>query len=504
MSRKSRERKMKKAGKNLLKQQEMNINFLPAKRFELNILRNETYKQRKIMLFAIISLFLGIYFTLVFYPGVLYSDSYTRWDTAKYILYSAYNFDFSNIHTWVSITPQFFMAFLYALTFNYATFTLIQSILFFFSSFLMIDKFVYNYKIIVLALFIICPIFYGYSVYHEMSTGCIIGINFGILLLTNENLKNWPNWKMILKIVYFSALFLCFYVTFGFRQNAFTIFPAIILTIIYLYKKYKNKLLSILQIAIIGFSLLFVSLFPAILKINVYSSSSAGFVWEILSTIQEMPKDKQAKYNDYLDFISGDGSTSEALVLNSKSGSVNPWLWSIFTVQNIGDKNIRSKIQNRYMYFVFNETNYYLNTKFYFIGRNLGIIQPLNNPEYNYNRREQMHHYGMLDNGLRHWFVNSYNKFQEVTVVFRIPWIWFVIGLLAVIFQFFKAERNHFLGTLLLYLIAIFYYSAFIINTQSFEFRYFFPAFYMLFIITADSIGTIIYDVTNLNKRRTV
>lgn len=41
---------------------------------------------------------------------------------------------------------------------------------------------------------------------------------------------------------------------------------------------------------------------PSITKVEIKDSSSAGFLWEILSTIQTMPPDKQNEYLNYLDF----------------------------------------------------------------------------------------------------------------------------------------------------------------------------------------------------------
>jgi len=55
----------------------------------------------------------------------------------------------------------------------------------------------------------------------------------------------------------------------------------------------------------------------------------------------------------------------------------------------IGNKTIQDKIMRAYFYFVFAETNYYLKTKFYFLGRTLGVQKPLGNYDYNRNDRMQ-------------------------------------------------------------------------------------------------------------------
>jgi len=514
---------------------------------DLRFLHNNAFTQRKRMLYVLISLLLGIYFTLVSYPGGLNADSYTRWNQAYTMVQMIYHFDFSgkkpvktlippiitptektydvpssapdyslkpkestsdvpsstpdysrktvDKNSWHNITPQFFMALLYAFTYNVAAFTLVQAIFFFLSTFLMIDKFVYHNKTLVIVLFIICPLFYHYSVAHEMAVGCVIGINFCLLLLFDDKLTNFKCWSVIAKIFYVVGLFTCCYIAFGFRPNAFTICPIIITVSIYLYKKYKDKMLLTLQIGCVCIGLFFVNIFPTILGITILNSSSPGFVWEILSVIQEMPEEKQNQYNEYLDFIAGEGCTIDALAVNSKSSSVNPWLWDIMGMSRIGNKTVRKKITQKYLHLAFAEPNYFFRMKLYFVGRILGIQEPVYGAAYDYNLADQMQLIGMVDNPLRYWFVQSYIKFQGITIVFHRPWIWFCIGLMLVIWQLIKTDKEHSTGSLILYLLSVFYYAAFLINTQSFEFRYFFPSFYFLFIVIADSVTTIWYQL---------
>lgn len=464
-------------------------------KYDDNLNQLQTKNSNEMLKTILISLILAIYLLLVSYPGVLYSDSYGRWDTAKAILLGAYNSDLSTISSWLSITPSFFMAILYAFTFNIASFTLVQAFLFFFSSFLLINRLT-NYKnTIIKSIFVICPIFYGYSVYHEMSIGFLVGFNIGFLLLFYKPLEEFNYWNKSKKVLYLFGLFVSFYITFGFRQNAFTILPVLLTIIIFFYFKYRKKTLMILQLTTICFSVIFVSLFPKILGIRVYSSSPAGFVWEILSTIQLMTNEKQLEYNNYLDFIAGDGCTKSALQVNNDI-SVNSWLWEIFTSSKIGDEKNQKEIFNRYINLFINEPNYFLKNKLNFIDRNLGISTPLMNAEYDYNRWDRLQNYGMVDNIYRHFFVDSYNKFIDTNHIFRIPWIWFVLGLIATIYSFkFTKEAYTYL---FLYFTSIFYYGAFLINSQSFEFRYFFPSFYMLFIIILTSLMNFINKVFKL------
>lgn len=50
----------------------------------------------------IVSFCLALFLTLATYPGILYTDSFERWRTAKALLEGV-----NGIMSWVSITPQF-------------------------------------------------------------------------------------------------------------------------------------------------------------------------------------------------------------------------------------------------------------------------------------------------------------------------------------------------------------------------------------------------------------
>lgn len=124
-----------------------------------------------------------------------------------------------------------------------------------------------------------------------------------------------------------------------------------------------------------------------------------------------MPPDKQNEYLNYLDFLTEDeGSTLKALNSNRKD-SVNGWLWTTYPPIIIGDKNNSSLIKEKYFNLLFNEPQYFIKNKLYFINRTLGINQPLSNVEYYYDNNNIMRDYGMKDTTLRKIVVDSYNDF---------------------------------------------------------------------------------------------
>ena len=235
-----------------------------------------------------------------------------------------------------------------------------------------------------------------------------------------------------------------------------------------------------------------VSLLPSLLTIKVRNSASAGFIWEILCTIQAMPEGDQEAYDNYLDSQIGEGNTQAALEVNDIPSGVNCWLWSIVTPK-IGDDIHRGKIAEKYIELAVKEPKSFIKMKTYFTMRTLGINAPLQNVEYEYNTWNRLQNFGMRDSRLRQVFVNSYNHVQNHWIVFRIPWIWFALAFIGTLWLSRSSKNNKSLDTWILLLFAVLYYAAFIITTQRFEFRYFFPSFYLLLIVISQASTTAIY-----------
>ena len=135
----------------------------------------------------------------------------------------------------------------------------------------------------------------------------------------------------------------------------------------------------------------------------------------------------------------------------------------------------------------------------YFINRTLGINQPLSNVEYYYDNNNIMRDYGMKDTTLRKIVVDSYNDFLDTFTFFRLPYLWFIVCTLSVLFKVRISKKDEYVPVILLYLVAVLYYAGFLVNTQSFEFRYFFPSFYILALIILSVLTDLVYRIS-LNK----
>ena len=137
------------------------------------------------------------------------------------------------------------------------------------------------------------------SVFYEPGIGCVSGIAALVLLLDSVQIEKSKLDRIIeaLLIVLFS------FVTFGYRANAFTIIPVIVVYVLILQCSRMKKLIALTSL-FVGFIL--IPIFAKLFCIDTMSSVSAGFTWEILTVIQRFDLEKQEQYINYLDEI-GEG-----------------------------------------------------------------------------------------------------------------------------------------------------------------------------------------------------
>ena len=453
-----------------------------------------------IFFYFLLSLVIAIFLTFSMYPGILMTDSNARWYLAEQILSVFKNKGFQQLNSWLSPTPSIFFAIILLFTKNIAVFTFIQSLLFYFSCLCIIEKICKSKAIKILAiLFIIfMPPFWGFSVYHDMSVWIVIVVNIFYLLIEVYS-KKYSNFNNIKRLFYYIGIFLCLYFAFGFRQNALTIFPIVLYQIYIVSNRLDLKKLRKVLFFVVLLSLISVQLLPKFIGIHTGGSQSAGFVWEILTTIQSLPESKKDKYIDYLDYINGDGSTKRSLDLNIQTPErAGEWLFrgDSFPLLSIGRKEISSKIIKSYLNMYLKEPKAMLKNKVYFILRTLGIRDKLVFDGYYENDVNDYSKYGLSEyNIYRSKMIKIVNTFINKTLLFLIPWVWFLISFLGV----FLSKQNKY-DSLLWLLYSIFYFGAFFINTQGFLYRYFFTANCFLFFSIISSFSNIFNDYTKMTS----
>lgn len=422
------------------------------------------------------SVSLAIYYTLVSYPGIFFTDTLDRWLNIPRIILNR-----EPTPLWLNPIPSFFMILLFEITGSYASLTFLQSFALCFTTCLLIENLQIKLKWLAL---VIClnPLVIGYSALGDMGVVCLIAINLIALSLFKigeaEKFSRLKNIGVFLQFALYTVLLV------GFRANALTLIPLFAVLGYIVCKKIKSVATYVFLMLgmVVGIGVVFLA--PAAVGVQTYNASSAGFTWEILGTINRMPEHKKEEYIHFLDDVRGTGSTKEALE-QYNTNNVNSWLWSAMPVQAIGIEKGSGQIYDKYMHLCFNETGYFLQNKVELIGHTMGVQKPLDNLAITYKANQDMNQVGFVDSPRRHEFINNVNGFINGVAIVRMPWIWFLFGLASVLYQKIRYKNNKFIY---LFFMACFYYGAFFINNQSFELRYFFPSLLLLLIIFAATV----------------
>lgn len=453
----------------------------------LTLFNTSTRQKQKRRAFFAAALALGTVFTLISWPGIFYADSYGRWFLARELS----RFNFAVQDDWLSVPPQLFMAVLYKLTNSYGSFTLVQSVFFFFTAFCAVDFFCPRGGPAAGMIFALCPVFYGFSVYLEMSVICVCALLWLMMLLLGGAHQNVKDWKTSRKILYFVICFLLYFTMLGFRQNAFTVLPVAAFLLIALCRKVKSRLPAFLHAGALVLSLAVIFALPSVLNFGIRNgsgSASTGFLWETVSMLEYLQDDEE--YKTMLDYLGEEGTTQKAVQDNNYT-SIYGYHSHIPNV-TIGQGGNAAQIRKDYFGLMFKEPAVYWKVKGEFMARTMGITQPLALTEYDYDRDGRMAEFGMQDTPRRQQFHQSYISFMQSVPVLRRPWAIFALAAALLILAgraLGKTARGRLWA---LYAAAGFFYASFLVTTQSQEFRYFFAPLVLLYLCMAGSAGALL------------
>lgn len=429
----------------------------------------------------VISFMLALVCTVIASPGIMYADSYGRINFAYTIIDCikktlAGQWNAITAKSWLTVMPSFFISISRILTGDIVMYTFMQAFFFFLVSLLFVKRLNTHYVKVQYVLIAICPLYFAVSVYYEAGIGCVTGIVMQILLISTVE-------RYITRfdaIVHWIMVAGASFITFGYRANAFTVIPPVFVLIVLMTKQGIVRKIYLMISVMVG--LFGAILLPGILHIDTMSSYSTGFVWEMLTTIQNTAPEKQAEYVDYLDEIGGAGSTEEGISLSSVS-TVNSFLGrSRFNMLTLSEEGNGAIVLRKYFEMWTKEPEACLQTKWEFVKKTIGIKDPINCWEYGYNIYDKMDELGFRDWIPREIFVNSYLKFHQYISILRYPWFIYTITFLMIIWTWIKKDNKRQLYSCI-YAIAIFYYGSFVLNTQSFELRYFYPSLYLMSIM---------------------
>ena len=117
--------------------------------------------------------------------------------------------------------------------------------------------------------------------------------------------------------------------------------------------------------------------------------------------------------------------------------------------------------------------------------RSMGITGPLDYSEYDYNRWDRMDEYGFNDSRQRRAFYDSFVvTCGGLGFLTLRPWVSFLISALMMVIVRIRRSRFQHLYALVFWL-AVFYYLAYLLDTPAYDFRYFYPSFFLLMILNA-------------------
>lgn len=436
----------------------------------------------------LISALLSILLVAITYPGIMYSDSYRRAELIDSLELWFHAFlsgqrDLTTGSVWWTLTPIYFLWLSVKLTGSIALYTYFQS--FFFLMVLLVfgNRLISNRKILMAFYILATPVFVGYSIYQEASVVCAAAIMAILMLIWKWNEFQIKADKIITLIL---LLFLSF-LAFGYRANAFTILPVLLAAIFIKQRKRSVEGGAIAAVIFAGF--LMVSAIPKALHINTMSSYIGGFIWEIISVIQTMDEEDQQEYRGYLDDIFGKGITATAVEQSTYKeyhSDINSiWWGNPFDINEVSRKENVRAVLKKYALLMKEEPGAFFKTKGRFVAHSMGINMPLRFVAYPHNEWDCMQDYDFNDSRVRRTFVEYINCYMEFMCVFRRPWIMFAAAFLLIVIRRSKYAENRKEVTLqeISFFTALFYYGAYILDTQSFEFRYFFPSWALLFFI---------------------
>ncbi|MEG1779124.1 MAG: hypothetical protein RR263_03400, partial [Oscillospiraceae bacterium] len=283
----------------------------------------------------------------------------------------------------------------------------------------------------------------------------------------------------------------------GYRQNALTLLPVLVLFSFILYKNRKRIMIS--QLIAIALSVVMstaITNFPGFT--HDFKVQGVGFLWDTISMLEYL-QDKE-EYAGYMDFIAGEGTTELAIETNS---DIHIYGYSAhIPYDKAGVKDISEQIQKKYIQLIIKEPWTFVKVKAKMALNLLGVTQPLANEAFLYNINDGMKEYNFKDTQIRRDFFENYHKTLNGNTIIRRPIVVLAIAMMLMLAFYLKSRKNadskekmHKLMFLLL--MAIFYYGAFILNAQYFEFRYFFPPFHLLVIISMYIVTELISGIAN-------
>jgi len=412
---------------------------------------------RYVIAFSVLySLIIG----LLFYPGLVYTDSIFRWQTAINVADHGLSALSGNLDHH-PIFPILWMAFFYKMTGEIGLFTIFQAILFSLSFFFLVRHFSPNLAgNAVASLMLLAPVNEIYSVFVSYDTLFAIQLAFLFLLLLNR----WKLRIFLIPMVVAAAI--------GTRLNAALIIPAVFLILFLQRNEFKRGQLFLTTSLCLILTAFVLSL-PVMLGMTRGNSFLIGTAWEYANMA--------TKTNDKRDieFLNSFGASVDDL----KEGICYHGIWcgrewDVF-ISKVPSWRGRELLE-RYVSIAVDHPAVFFPEKLKYIRSVMGIGgDGIKNEEIGRWREPKwaalMKTIGFETSPKKENFINRYFRFSEFSgkILFR-PWLVF---LLMAAMAFHLAKREKYLVPLTM--IPAIYYGSFFLTSQNHEFRYFFPVAFL-------------------------
>ena len=426
---------------------------------------------------------LALLCTLISYPGIWYADSYVRVATGNAVLQAVIRtlkgqrmpLYTDNAFT---VIPSFFMAVSQLLVGHTGLYTFAQAFAFFAAIFLLIRELSGAFRKLQYVLFALSPIVYGMAIYYEAGIGCVTGMISLILLFFRSGEEKCHRERVLeLLLVSFAS-----FVTFGYRTNALTVIPVLILFLLRLRIERVWRALLLLALAA---GLLLTKAIPVIFDVHSQSTASVGIVWETLTIIQRLTPEERVNYQDYLDEIGGEGFTQTALTASTED-TAGSFTWNdVQSIQKLSSPGVTGSALQKYFQLMREHPQEWLLVREGTMRKALGIGYTLDDSEYDYNRWGAMGDFGFNDSLQRQVFYHSVVRMVRFFGFYTLhPWVPFLMSMAMLIIEKIRncEKRKKYA---FVFWMAVFYYLAYLLDTPAFDYRYFYPSMLLLLILNS-------------------
>lgn len=436
----------------------------------------------ELILLACLCAVISVAMTTLLYPFIYTADGDARWQIALQLLNGQ-----DPAQTLLAPMQIVVMSICYWLTHSYAAYTLFQSAILLFSLGLLSHSFVQQGNVVsdllrqsrwfsVLSIVIFCPITIIFSIILTDSSGTVAGLALVLALLFQESSGRISPYRAF----YYLSLLFGFLLAFGFRLNSITTIPAFLL-IIFCFRKcgFRRKML---ELFCMGASIVVIFCIPRMLNLSSTSPEVLGWTWEMVSALKKHhSEDLERRLK-----VAGDVPGAVKRFNNRASNEIFWGPFAPFPAFVIATPAVAGQLRAIYLDTIISNPIEFAKSKLELARAVFGISEPLIHPLRGVHFMDGAGaSYGIKTNAPREFLRDLYvDCIEGLSCISLRPFQLFLLSfVLVALCPAIKALRPNIHRYIATILVSFSYYAAFVINTQAMEFRYYAPAFFLLFTL---------------------